>query len=200
MVCGADRRRPDFFRKQILAENLLRFAGGGDFHEASIPSTIWNSRFSPDSCRGRFCCLSSASRRARPARTRSAPQIHHCLVRRGADLLHPPAEQARCVPALYVYRSCHPGAIYVREAVVRPEPARACVHWIARLSGLAMLIARQRGSIALAMLVARPTGFAVCCERRAFAHRFSARLDPLLPRIGCWTSRCRLRSSHSASR
>ena len=27
---------PDFFRKQILTENLLRFAGGGDFHEGHI--------------------------------------------------------------------------------------------------------------------------------------------------------------------
>ena len=51
-------------------------------------------------------------------------------------------------------------AIYVRQAVVRPEPARACVHWIARLSGVAMLILGGGGLIALAMLVARPQEFA----------------------------------------
>ncbi len=27
---------PDFFRKQVLTENVLRFAGGGDFHEGHI--------------------------------------------------------------------------------------------------------------------------------------------------------------------
>ena len=27
---------PDFFRKQVLAENVLRFAGGSDFHEGHI--------------------------------------------------------------------------------------------------------------------------------------------------------------------
>jgi hypothetical protein len=51
-------------------------------------------------------------------------------------------------------------AIYIRQSIVRPEPARALVRWIARLSGFAMLLLGSAALVAFAMLVASPREFA----------------------------------------
>ena len=51
-------------------------------------------------------------------------------------------------------------AIYVKHAIVRPAPARVVVHWLARLSGFAMLMLGSAALVALAMLVASPHEFA----------------------------------------
>ena len=51
-------------------------------------------------------------------------------------------------------------AIYIRQSIMRPAPARAVAHWIARLSGFAMLLLGSAALVALAMLVAWPLEFA----------------------------------------
>ena len=51
-------------------------------------------------------------------------------------------------------------AIYLSQSIVRPAPSDRYVHWIARLSGISMLLLGSAALVALAMLVARPATFA----------------------------------------
>src|SRR5208282_1612487 len=153
---------PDFFRKQILAENLLRFAGGGDFHEGHIHPFYYMelallAGFIPWTILLPIVGV-QAARRPRAL----DPRLKYLIVWFAAVLIFYNLPQSK----RGVYLLCmYPAfatlvAIYVRETIARPEPARAYVHWIARLSGLAMLILGGAGLIALAMLVARPQEFA----------------------------------------
>jgi len=45
-------------------------------------------------------------------------------------------------------------AIYLRQAIVQPAPARTFVHWITRIYGFAMLLLGSAALVAIAMLVA----------------------------------------------
>jgi len=153
---------PDFFRKQILAENLLRFAGGADFHEGHIHPFYYMelallAGFLPWTILLPIVGL-QAARAPRPL----DPRLKYIIIWSAAVLIFYNFPQSK----RGVYLLCmYPAfatlvAIYVRQAIVRREPARAYIHWIERLSGLAMLLLGSAGLIALALLVARPREFA----------------------------------------
>ena len=154
---------PDFFRKQILAENLLRFAGGADFHEGHIHPFYYMELALLAGFMPWTILLPIVGVQAARAPRALDPRLKYIIVWFAAVLIFYNLPQSK----RGVYLLCmYPAfatlvAIYVRQAVVRPEPARVCVDWIARLSGLAMLILGGAGLIALAMLVARPQEFAV---------------------------------------
>ena len=153
---------PDFFRKQILAENLLRFAGGADFHEGHIHPFYYMELALLAGFMPWTILLPIVGVQAARAPRAFDPRLKYIIVWFAAVLIFYNLPQSK----RGVYLLCmYPAfatlvAIYIRQAVVRPEPARAYVHWIARLSGLAMLILGGAGLIALAMLVARPQEFA----------------------------------------
>jgi 4-amino-4-deoxy-L-arabinose transferase-like glycosyltransferase len=157
---------PDFFRKQILAENLLRFAGGGDFHEGHIHPFYYMELALLAGFMPWTILLPIVAVQAARAPRALDPRLKYIIVWFAVVLIFYNLPQSK----RGVYLLCmYPAfatlvAIYVRQAVVRPEPARACVHWIARLSGLAMLLLGSAGLIALAMLVARPREFAALLQ------------------------------------
>ena len=152
---------PNFFRKQILAENLLRFAGGGDFHEGHIHPFYYMELALVAGFMPWTILLPIAGFQAARAPRTLDPRFNFIAIWFAAVLIFYNLPQSK----RGVYLLCmYPAfatliAIYVRQTIVRPEPARACVHWIARMSGVAMLIVGGAGLIALVMLVARPTAF-----------------------------------------
>ncbi len=152
----------DFFRKQILAENLLRFAGGADFHEGHIHPFYYMELALLAGFMPWTILLPIVGVQAARAPRALDPRLKYIIIWFAAVLIFYNLPQSK----RGVYLLCmYPAfatlvAIYVREAALRPEPARAYVHWIARLSGLAMLLIGSAGLLALAMLVARPPEFA----------------------------------------
>ncbi len=153
---------PGFFRKQILTENVLRFAGGGDFHEGHIhpfyymelallagflpwtillPLVIVQAARSPRAVDGRLKYIFTWF---------AAVLIFYNLPqsKRGVYLL--------CMYPAFATLV----AIYIRQTVVHPEPARLYVLWLSRLYGLAMLLLGSAALVALAMLAAWPYEFA----------------------------------------
>jgi len=153
---------PDFFRKQVLAENLLRFAGGADFHEGHIHPFYYMELALLAGFIPWTILLPIVGVQAVRAPRALDPRLKYIIVWFTAVLIFYNLPQSK----RGVYLLCmYPAfatlvAIYVRQAVARPEPARAWVGWIARLSGLAMLTLGGAGLIALAILVARPQEFA----------------------------------------
>ena len=171
---------PNFFRKQILAENLLRFAGGGDFHEGHIHPFYYMELALLAGFMPWTILLPIVGVQAARAPRALDPRLKYIIIWFAAVLIFYNLPQSkRGVYLLCMYPALATlVAIYVRQAVVRPEPARACVHWIARLSGLAMLLLGSAGLIALAMLVARPRQFADLLQSGGHSRtRFSTRLD-----------------------
>ncbi len=152
----------DFFRKQVLAENLLRFAGGGDFQEGHIHPFYYMelalfAGFLPWTIILPIVCVQAVR-----APRALDPRLKYIIVWFAAVLIFYNLPQSkRGVYLLCMYPALATMvAIYVREGVLRPDAARGCARWIARLSGLAMLILGGASLIALAMLVARPQAFA----------------------------------------
>ncbi|HEV2170034.1 MAG TPA: glycosyltransferase family 39 protein, partial [Candidatus Binatus sp.] len=151
-----------FFRKQILAENVLRFAGGGDFHEGHLhpfyymelalfagfmPWTVMLPIIGVEAARAPHA-FDSRFKYIFIWTTAVLVFFNFPQSKRGVYLL--------CMyPALATLL-----AIYIRQAIVNPEPARAWIHGIARLSGLAILLLGSAALVALAMLVAWPHEFA----------------------------------------
>jgi 4-amino-4-deoxy-L-arabinose transferase-like glycosyltransferase len=152
----------DFFRKQILAENLLRFAGGGDFHEGHIHPFYYMELALFAGFLPWTFLLPIVGVQAARAPLAVDPRLKYFLVWFAAVLIFYNLPQSK----RGVYLLClYPAfatllAIYVKQAIVRPAPARAVVHWIARLSGFAMLMLGSAALVALAMLIASPHEFA----------------------------------------
>jgi 4-amino-4-deoxy-L-arabinose transferase-like glycosyltransferase len=153
---------PEFFRKQILAENLLRFAGGGDFHEGHIHPFYYMELALFAGFLPWTILLPIVGIQAARAPRVLDPRFKYILVWFATVLIFFNLPQSK----RGVYLLCmYPAfatlvAIYIQQTVVRPEPARAGVLWIARLSGFAMLLLGSASLVALAMLVVRPTDFA----------------------------------------
>ncbi len=153
---------PEFFRKQILTENLLRFAGGSDFHEGHIHPFYYMELALFAGFLPWTILLPIVGIEAARAPRVLDPRFKYILVWFATVLIFFNLPQSK----RGVYLLCmYPAfatlvAIYIRQTVVRPEPARACVRWIARLSGFAMLLLGSASLVALAMLVVRPTDFA----------------------------------------
>ncbi|MGA7871761.1 MAG: glycosyltransferase family 39 protein [Candidatus Binatus sp.] len=153
---------PDFFRKQILAENVLRFAGGGDFHEGHIHPFYYMELALLAGFLPWTILLPIVGIQAARAPLAVDARLKYIFVWFTAVLIFYNLPQSK----RGVYLLCmYPAfatlvAIYFRQAIVRPAPARSFVHWIARLSGFAMLLLGSAGLVALAMLVASPHEFA----------------------------------------
>jgi 4-amino-4-deoxy-L-arabinose transferase-like glycosyltransferase len=153
---------PDFFRKQVLAENLLRFTGGGNFHEGHIHPFYYMELALLAGFMPWTILLPIVGVEAARAPLTLDPRFKFIGIWFAAVLIFYNIPQSK----RGVYLLCmYPAfatlvALYVRQTIVRPEPARAYVRWIARLSGVAMLILGGADLIALAMLVARPAAFA----------------------------------------
>jgi 4-amino-4-deoxy-L-arabinose transferase-like glycosyltransferase len=152
---------PEFFRKQILAENLLRFAGGGDFHEGHLHPFYYMELALFAGFMPWTILLPIVGIQAARAPRVLDPRFKYFLIWFATVLIFFNLPQSK----RGVYLLCmYPAfatlvAIYIQKTVVRPEPARACVRWIARLSGFAMLLLGSASLVALAMLVVRPTDF-----------------------------------------
>ena len=152
----------DFFRKQILAENLVRFAGGGDFHEGHIHPFYYMELALFAGFLPWTFLLPIVGVQAARAPLAVDPRLKYLFVWFAAVLIFYNLPQSK----RGVYLLClYPAfatllAIYVKHAIVRPAPARVVVHWLARLSGFAMLMLGSAALVALAMLVASPHEFA----------------------------------------
>ena len=151
-----------FFRKQILTENLLRFAGGGDFHEGHIHSFYYMelallAGFLPWTILLPLVIVQAArSPRALDGR------LKYILTWFAAVLIFYNLPQSkRGVYLLCMYPAfATVVAIYIRQTVVHPEPARIYVLWLSRLYGLALLLLGSAALVALAMLAAWSHEFA----------------------------------------
>ena len=153
---------PDFFRKQILTENLLRFAGGGDFHEGHIHPFYYMEIALLAGLLPWTILLPVVVVQAIRAPISLDPRLKYIFIWSFAVLIFYNLPQSK----RGVYLLCmYPAfatlvAVYIRQIIVRPELARAWIHWIARFSGLAMLLLGSAGLVALALLIAWPGEFA----------------------------------------
>ena len=149
---------PDFFRKQILTENLLRFSGGSDFHEGHIHPFYYMELALFAGFLPWTILLPIVGVQAARAPRVLDPRLKYIFIWTVAVLIFYNVPQSkRGVYLLCMYPALATlFAIYIRQTIVRPEPARALVNWIARLSGFAMLLLGSAGLVALAMLVAWP--------------------------------------------
>jgi len=149
---------PEFFRKQILTENLLRFYGGGDFHEGHIHPFYYMELALFAGFMPWTILLPIVGVQAARAPLAVDPRLKYIFVWFTAVLIFYNLPQSK----RGVYLLCmYPAfatiiAIYVRQAIMRPAPARTYVHWIARFSGFAMLMLGSAALVTLAMLVASP--------------------------------------------
>jgi 4-amino-4-deoxy-L-arabinose transferase-like glycosyltransferase len=152
----------DFFRKQILAENLLRFAGGGDFHEGHIHPFYYMELALFAGFLPWTIMLPILGVQAARAPRALDPRLKYIFIWTAAVLIFYNLPQSkRGVYLLCMYPALATLlAIYIRQTIARPGPAHACVHWIARLCGIAILLLGSAGLVALVMLVAWPHEFA----------------------------------------
>jgi 4-amino-4-deoxy-L-arabinose transferase-like glycosyltransferase len=152
---------PGFFRKQILTENLLRFAGGGDFHEGHIHHFYYvelalMAGFMPWTILMPIMAIQSAWQpRVLDSR------LKYLLVWFITVLVfYNLAQSKRGVYLLCLYPAFATMiAVYVRDAIVRPELSRNWVAWLSRLAGVALMLTGAIGLLALWMLVIRPGTF-----------------------------------------
>ena len=151
----------EFFRKQILTENLLRFAGGGNFHEGHIHPFFYMELALLAGFLPWTMLLPIVGVQAAHAPRALDSRLKYFVIWFAAVLIFYNFPQSkRGVYLLCMYPALAAlVAIYVREAVVHPEPARACVRWVARLSGFTMLLLGSASLVALAMLAAWPQEF-----------------------------------------
>src|SRR5271154_4308933 len=150
---------PGFFHKQILTENVLRFAGGGDFHEGHIHPFYYMELALLAGFMPWTMLLPIVGVEASRAPRKLDPRLKYIFIWFAAVLIFYNLPQSK----RGVYLLCmYPAfatlvAIYIRQDIMRPAPARICVHLIARLSGFAMLMLGSAALVTLAMLVASPT-------------------------------------------
>jgi 4-amino-4-deoxy-L-arabinose transferase-like glycosyltransferase len=153
---------PDFFRKQILAENVLRFAGGGDFHEGHVHPFYYMELALFAGFMPWTLLLPIVGVEARRAPLTVDPRLKYIFVWFATVLIfYNLPHSKRGVYLLCMYPAFATiVAIYLLQTIVRPAPAQRFVRWIARLSGLSMLLLGSAVLVALAMLIAKPPTFA----------------------------------------
>jgi hypothetical protein len=152
---------PGFFRKQILTENLLRFAGGGDFHEGHLHRFYYMelalfAGFMPWTILLPIIGV-EASRAPHPFDSR----FKYIFIWTFAALVFFNFPQSkRGVYLLCMYPALATLlAIYIRQAILRPDATRVWVGWISRAAGLVMLLLGSAALVAFAMIVAWPHDF-----------------------------------------
>jgi 4-amino-4-deoxy-L-arabinose transferase-like glycosyltransferase len=153
---------PDFFRKQVLAENLLRFAGGSDFHEGHIHPFYYMELALLAGFLPWTFLLPIVGVEASRAPLAVSPRLKYFFVWFAAVLIFYNLPQSkRGVYLLCMYPALATlVAIYLNQAIVHPAHSRTLVEWIARLSGFAMLLLGSAALVALVMLVVSPHQFA----------------------------------------
>ena len=194
---------PGFFRKQILTENLLRFAGGSDFHEGHIhPFYYMELALLAGFMPWTFLLPIVGVQAARVPRPLD-PRLKYILVWFAAVLIFYNLPQSK----RGVYLLCmYPAfatlvAIYLSRPSCGLTPAATWPTGLARCAGFAMLLS---GSAALGCAGdarrERHPSSPTCCKRRNIrASAFPRRLDLGRGRtLDDWRSRCRWRSSCSA--
>lgn len=152
---------PGFFRKQILTENVLRFAGGSDFHEGHIhPFYYMEFALLAGFMPWTFLLPIVAVQAARVPRPLD-PRLKYILVWFAAVLIFYNLPQSkRGVYLLCMYPAAATlVAVCIRRAIAHPTPARFLVHWTSRMAGFVMLMLGSAALVALAMLVASPARF-----------------------------------------
>jgi 4-amino-4-deoxy-L-arabinose transferase-like glycosyltransferase len=149
---------PDFFRKQVLTENVLRFAGGSDFHEGHLHPFYYMEMallagFMPWTILLPVVAV-QASRRPR----RLDPRFRYLLIWFITVLIFYNFPQSkRGVYLLCMYPAFATlAAIYVCDAVARRETARTWVNWMCRLCGFAIVLIGAAALVTFAMLFLRP--------------------------------------------
>ena len=149
---------PDFFRKQVLAENLLRFAGGSDFHEGHIHPFYYMELALLAGFMPWTLLLPIVGVQTARAPLAVDPRLKYIFGWFAAVLIFYNLPQSK----RGVYLLCmYPAfatlvAIYLRQAIVQPAPARTLVNWVTRFYGFAMLLLGSAALVALAMLVVSP--------------------------------------------
>ncbi|MGD0119056.1 MAG: glycosyltransferase family 39 protein, partial [Candidatus Binatus sp.] len=153
---------PGFFHKQILTENVLRFAGGGDFHEGHIHPFYYMELALLTGFMPWTIVLPIVGVGAMHAPRPLDSRFKYFLVWFAAVLIFYNLPQSkRGVYLLCMYPALATlFAVYIRQAIAHPAPARVLVHWISRLSGFAMLMLGSAALVALAMLFTSPAKFA----------------------------------------
>ncbi len=153
---------PGFFHKQILTENVLRFAGGGDFHEGHIHPFYYMELALLAGFMPWTIVLPIVFIEARHAPRPLDSRFRYFFVWFAAVLIFYNLPQSkRGVYLLCMYPALATlFAVYIRQAIAHPAPARVLVHWISRLSGFAMLMLGSAALVALAMLFTSPAKFA----------------------------------------
>jgi 4-amino-4-deoxy-L-arabinose transferase-like glycosyltransferase len=146
---------PDFFRKQILAENVLRFAGGSDFHEGHIHPFYYMELALFAGFMPWTLLLPIVGVEARRAPLIVDPRLKYIFVWFATVLIfYNLPHSKRGVYLLCMYPAFATiVAIYLRQTIVRPAPVQRYVRWIARVSGLTMLLLGSAALVAFPMLV-----------------------------------------------
>jgi dolichyl-phosphate-mannose-protein mannosyltransferase len=150
-----------FFRKQILSENLLRFAGGADFHEGHLHPFYYMELALLAGFMPWTVLLAIGGMQAARAPRVVDSRLKYMFIWALAVLVFFNLPQSkRGVYLLCMYPALATLlAIYLRDAIVRPDAARAWIRSISLIAGFAMLILGSAALVALAMIVAWPHAF-----------------------------------------
>ena len=149
---------PGFFRKQILTENVLRFAGGADFHEGHLHPFYYMELALLAGFMPWTILLPVVAIQAARQPQALDPRLRYMMIWFITVLIFYNFPQSK----RGVYLLCmYPAfatlvAVYVCDAVARPEAARSLVHWTIRMCGFAILLGGAAALVALAMLFWRP--------------------------------------------
>src|SRR5260370_25872201 len=149
---------PVFFRKQILAENVLRFAGGNDFHEGHIhPFYYMEMALLAGFMPWTILMPVVAVKAAREPR-KLDPRLRYILCWFILVLIFYNIPQSkRGVYLLCLYPALPTlVAVYVRDTISNPESTRIRIPWMSRLSGFAFLLIGAAAMAAFAILFLRP--------------------------------------------
>ena len=147
-----------FFRKQIFAENVLRFAGGSDFHEGHIHPFYYMEMALLAGFMPWTILLPLVAIQAKRQPHALDSRFRYLLVWFIAVLVFYNFPQSK----RGVYLLClYPAfatlvAIYVCDAVARPEVASGWVRGTIRLCGFALLLAGAAMLVAFAILLRGP--------------------------------------------
>ncbi len=147
----------DFFRKQILTENLLRFSGGADFHEGHAHRFYYMELALMAGFMPWTILMPIAAVQATWKPRILEPRLKYVLVWFASVLIFYNFPQSK----RGVYLLClYPAfatllALYVCDSIAAPDLSRGWVRWLSRLSGVVLMLTGTCCLAVLWMLVAR---------------------------------------------
>jgi len=167
-----------FFRKQIFSENLLRFAGGSDFHEGHRHGFYYMELALLAGFMPWTVLLPIVGVQAARAPREFDSRLKYMLIWAAAVLVFFNLPQSkRGVYLLCMYPALATLlALYLRDAIVRPDTSRAWIRWISLVAGFTMLLLGSAAFVALAMIVAWPHAFSDLLQAAAIR-------APAFPRV-----------------